>query len=190
MDTSLAPGYVRITYDGSLFPHHMTIPVNPDGTPTPGVEPDILLKGASSLGVEAAIAAFITVTLPFFKSTTGFGLAEMHTVDPTSGLDTFIWAWDVGLSGSGSGTNVPTGQTVFSFKTVAGGAYRLYLLEGLNAPNQKMLPPYPAGIEKTLSDFVIGSTSPVYGRGNSYPLVPVSDVTKLNDKLRRQQGLA
>jgi hypothetical protein len=190
MDTSLAPGYVRATYDGHLFPHHMVIPINFDGTPTPGTEPDILLKDASSSGVVAAIAALFAVIRPFFNTGTHFGLAECHAVDETTGLDTFIFAWNIGLLGSASAANIPMVQQVMSFKTSVGSAYKLYMMEGIAAPTTRDLPPYSNATVAALSDFVVGDSSPCYGRKNAYPFVPVSYLVKLNDKLRKQQGLA
>jgi hypothetical protein len=190
MPTSLAPGYARLTYDGSLFPHHMTIPVKYDGTPSTGVEPDLLLKDASSLGGEAAISDFVTELLPAFHSGTNFGLCEFHTVDSTTGEDQFIYAFNLGLVGSSSGANIPTAEFIMTFKLSTGGLYRLYLMEGVTPANLRDLPPYPSGYEKTISDFVVGSTSPVYGRTNAYPFAPVSAISKYNDKLRKQQGFA
>jgi len=190
MDTALAPGYVRVTYDGTLFPHHMVIPVNFDGTPVPGTEPNVLLKDASSSGVVAAISDMFDVIIPAFHTTVHFGLAEAHTVDATTGLDQFIYAWNVGKVGTESSPSVAAGQLVMSFKTSLGGAYKLYLMENVQAPNTRFLPPYSAGIYLDISDFIVGPSSPVYGRDNAYPFVPVSMISKTNDKLRAQQGLA
>ncbi len=190
MPTSLAPGYVRVTYDGVLFPHHMTIPVKFSGTPTPGTEPDLILKDASTDGVESAIAALMAVIQPFLKTTVHIGLAEAHTVDDTTGEDAFIYAWNVGLLGTSSAATVAMSQVVFSFKTAIGTPYKLYIMEGTQPVNIRQLPPYTETIYDNASDFVIGATSPCYGRGNSFPFVPVSVINKTNDKLRKQQGLA
>jgi len=188
--TSLAPGYIRLTYDGTLFPHHMTIPVNYDGTPTPGTEPDIILKDASSSGVEAALDAFLDVLVPHFNTSVNFGNAEAHTVDATTGADTFIWTWNAARVGSDGGPAIPTGQAVFSFKTSVGSALKVYLMESGSPANNRILPPYDPGIIKDLSDFVVSGASLFYGRENAYALAPVSFITKYNDKLRKQQGLA
>lgn len=190
MDTALAPGYIRMTYDGTLFPHHMVCPVNISGSPTPGVEPDIILKDASTSGVISAWADYVDEMARFFNSGTNFGLAEIHTVDATTGDDAFIFAWNVNKVGLSVAANVATEQTVFSFKTALGTAYKLYLMETILQPNLRDLPPYAEANRLALSDFVVGNTSPVYGRGNSYPFTPVSCITKTNDKLRKQQGLA
>lgn len=190
MPTSLAPGYARVTYDGVLFPHHMTIPVNYDGTPTPGSEPDLLLKDGSSVGGETAIGDFVTELLPNFATNTHFGLCEFHTVDAVTGDDQFVYAFNLGMVGSAGSANIPTSEMVLTFKLQTGGLYRLYLMEGASPANHKFLPPYGAGYVQDISDFVVGATSPVWGRTNAYPFAPVSVITKYNDKLRKQQGLA
>ena len=190
MPTSLAPGYIRVTYDGTLFPHHMTLPVNFDGTPVPGTEPDIVLKDASVVGAVPGFNAFAVVLQPFFHTSTHIGLAEAHTVDPTTGDDQFIYAWDVGLLGTSGAARVAMSQLVVTFKLATGGLYKLYLMEGSQGIPLKLLPPFSAGLYADLSDFIVGPSSPVYGRSNAYPFVPVSALTKTNDKLRKQQGLA
>lgn len=190
MPTSLAPGYIRGTYDGTLFPHHMVLPVNFSGTPTPGTEPDLVLKDASTAGAIAAIDALLDVIVVFFNTGVHFGLFEAHTVDATTGEDQFIFAWNAGRTGSSVAPTIPTTQFVFSFKTALGTAYKLYLMETIIQPNLRDLPPYSEANRLALSDFVVGDASPIYGRKNSYPFVPVSAISKTNDKLRKQQGLA
>jgi hypothetical protein len=190
MDTGLSPGYIRQTYDGTLFPHHMVCPVNIDLGVTPGVEPDITLKDASTLGVIAAWAAFLAVIKPFFPSAIHFGLAEVHTVDPATGLDTFIFAWNAGVVGVSGGASVVAGQEILTFKTSIGSLYKLYLMEPSVPVNLRVLPPYTDPASLALSNFVVSGASPVYGRKNAYPFVPISLITKTNDKLRAQHGLA
>jgi len=188
--TSLAPGYVRVTYDGTLFPHHMVIPINFDPASTPGVEPDIVLKDASSVPVSTAIADMFDLVKTFFHTGTNFGNAEIHAVDDTTGEDSFIWTWNVGKVGTASGANFPTVQVVMSFKTAVGSQYKLYMMEPNNSANARFLPPYANAGILAMSDYIVGDSSPVYGRKNAYPLAPISFITKNNDKLRKQQGLA
>lgn len=187
--TALAPGYARITYTGVAFPHHMTIPIKYDGIPVAGAEPSLLQKNALAVQGVAAITSFLAPIRPYFPTSVSFGLVEFHTVNALTGADAFIYAANLGLTGSGVGLRTATEQTLFTFKTAVGGLYRLYLMETIEAPNSKTLPPY-VGLEATLTNFVTGPFSPVYGRGNSYPFVPISKITKLNDKLRKQQGYA
>jgi len=190
MDTSLAPGYAKVTYNGSLFPHHMTIPIKFDGTPTPGVEPSILLKDASSAGISSALDDMFDVIVPFFNTGTAFGLVEVHAVDDVTGDDTFIWGYNMGRNGTSAVANKTLAEDVWSFKLVNGGLYKLYLMEDVQPVNVKTFPPYAAGVAGDLSDFISGPSSPVYGRTNSYPFSPISETTKTNDSLRKQHGLS
>lgn len=188
--TSLAPGFVRITYSGTLFPHHMVIPINSDFAGSPGDPPDLILKDASTIGVELGIAALLDVMMPFFHTTTVFGLAEIHKVDPDTGLDTFWFLWEANKAGVASGAQQAMEQLVFVFKTSIGSLYRMYLMETIIAPNVKNIPPFGAGPETDLADFVTGDSSPIYGRKNAYPFAVISELSKTNDKLRKQQGKA
>lgn len=189
-NTSLSPGYAKVTYTGTLFPHHMTIPVNYDGTPTPGTEPALLLRNLTSSPGVAAIAAYMAVIKPFFHTTTVFGLIEFHTVDSMTGLDQFIYAADLGVLGTASAANVVCGQGVLTMKATNGRLYRCYLMEGIEPPGDKLYPGAFGSDLAALSAFLSGVSSPVYARGNAYLFSDVSWVTKLNDKLRKQQGKA
>jgi hypothetical protein len=168
----------------------MVIPVKFSGTPTPGTEPDLVLKDSSTLGAVAAIGALFNLIKPLYHTGTNFGLAEAHTVDATTGEDQFIYAWNQAIVGTSSAANVPTAQCVLNFKTNLGGAYKLYMMENTQPTDFKVYPPYANALFLAISDFVTGDSSPVYGRGNAYPFVPVSALTKTNDKLRQQQGLS
>lgn len=190
MPTSLAPGYARATYTGSSFPHHMLIPLNYDGIPTPGIEPDILTKGGGTVAAATAMGALFDEFLPLFASSTHFGLCEFHTVDPTTGEDQFIFGFNLGGVGSNVGTRVPMAQFVMTFKTTNGSLYRLYLMETIVTVNRKEIPPFSDALYTNVANYIIGSDSPVYGRGNNYPFGAVSWLSKTNDKLRKQAGLA
>jgi len=188
--TSLAPGYAKVTYTGTLFPHHMTIPVNYDGIPVAGSEPTILTKDGSSVAGATGISAYLALVAPFFHTTVTFGLCEFHTVDPVTGEDAFIFASNLGVSGSAVGSSVETGQAVLTMKATNGRLYRCYLMESIEPPGNKLFPGSFGTDLADLSDFLTSDASPVYARGNAYLFSPVSWVTKLNDKLRKQQGKA
>lgn len=187
---SLAPGYVKMTYSGVLFPHHMTIPVYYDGAITPGSEPDIVLKNTTTQSVSEMLADFLTHIVPFFPDTVLFGLAEAHAVNADTGEDTFIYSWNADTVGSGATARVPCLQLVMTLKSKIGSLYRLYLMEPSYDPNIKSLPPFSDGAADSLADYLTGDLSPIWARKNAYLFTPVSLISKYNDKLRRQQGLA
>lgn len=188
MDTALSPGYARVTYEGTLFPHHMTIPINYDGTLIQGLEPNLVLSDLSVVDGSAAISGFITLLRPFFHTTTHFGLVEFHSVDQTTGADAFIWGFDLGMAGTASASQVPLSQVVMTFKLKNGRLYRLYMMEGVVAVNGKQFAPLSGSEANAIVDHVTGDSSPIYGRGNSYPFAVISQVSKTNDALRHQQG--
>lgn len=189
MDKSLAPGYAKITYSGSLFPHHMIVPLNFDTPITPGTEPDIIKKGSSTGAFSSVMDEFITTISPLWGSSTHFGLVEAHAVDADTGEDTFIWGYNQGTVGTGSGANTELAQQVLSFKSIGGTIYKLYLMEALTNENTKVFPPY-GGVPEDVSDYLVGASSPVYARRNFYLFAPISMTTKTNDALRKQHGLS
>jgi len=189
MDTDLAPGYGKITYSGFLFPHHMIVPVKFHGTPVPGTEPSLDKKGATFGVFSDVMDEFITTIAPLWGPSTHFGLVEAHTVDPTTGEDTFIWGYNQGTVGTGTGANTELAQQVLTYKSVGGSVYKLYAMEALTTENTKVFPPY-GGVPDTISDYLIGASSPVYARGNFFLFSPISMTTKTNDALRKQHGLS
>lgn len=188
--TSLAPGYIRLTYSGVLFPHHMTIPINFDGTPTPGEQPNLILKDLSVVPMNTAMTAFVNVLKPFYAAATHFGLMEAHAVDPVTGADQFIFSDDIDQIGTSLGTANPCVQVVLTYKLRTGGLYRLFMMEAEAAANVKAFPPMSETRVANLNTYITGDTSLIYGRTNQYPFTVVSYVSKFNDKLRKQQGLS
>lgn len=186
---SLAPGYIRGTYSGALFPHHMNIPVNFSGTPVPGTMPTLLTKSGGTVAADVAYNTFLGPILPNFNNGTVFGLTEVHTVDATTGEDQFIFAWDANQTGLNTDPRVPTSQAVMTFKSRLGTLYRLYLMEGVASPGVKLLPPLPGTVFPAMVDYMLSDDSIVWARKNAYLFSVVSYITKLNDKLRKQQGL-
>jgi len=188
--TSLAPGFCRVTYNGTLFPHHMTIPVNYDGVPAAGEEPTLLTKDAASIGGVTGVGDMMSNIYPFFPSAVKFGLAEFHTIDETTGEDNFIFGFDLAGTGSGSVARVALQQKVTIYKTTNGGLYRLYMMESAQPINTKFYPPFGAGDDTDLASYITGNDSIVYGRGNAYPFSVIATLTKTNDALRKQNGLS
>jgi hypothetical protein len=168
----------------------MIVPLNYDGTPTPGVEPDILTKDGSTVAGATAMGALFDVFLPLFNASTHFGLCEFHTVDPTTGVDQFIFGFNLGGVGSSGGARVAMGQFVMNFKTTIGSLYRLYLMETSVTINRRETPPFSDAIYTDVADYIASADSPVYGRANAYPFAAISWLTKTNDKLRKAAGLA
>jgi hypothetical protein len=136
-----------------------------------------------------AVADYLALYKKFFPVAVKFGLVEAHAVDEDTGEDTFIYALNAGVTGDNAVARVATGEFILTMKTSVGGSLKIYGMEPSEAANQKFLPPFD-DIPNTdnLSDWLVSDDGWIYGRGNSWPFVPVSYITKYNDALRRQQG--
>lgn len=188
---ALAPGYIRLTYSGVLFPHHAVLPVNFNAVPEVGEEPTLKNKGGTGQLASEALDDYLALYKVFFHSTTKFGNSEVHTVDPETGEDTFIYAWNAGVVGTNSGANIPMGEFVMTLKDTNGFLSKVYGMEGALAVNAKYLPPYDSITPlNDLEDYLCGDSGWVYGRHNTYPQFSISVITKINDALRKQQGNA
>lgn len=190
MANSLGEGFVRLTYTGSSGIHHAVIPVNFEGTPVAGVEPTFTQKGAGTIEAEQAVADLMAVVTPFYDDTTLFGLAEVYSVNPATEERTFIYGWNVGLTGDGTLVEVPLTMATMSFKTVAGGVYKFVMMEQGFGANQKRYPPFDdSPAREALAAYIVGSTSWIVGRDNTYPFAPLSFTVKTSDALRKRVGL-
>lgn len=191
-DPSLSPGYARITYNGVLAPHHMTVPLNyelgPVGTPQ-GVEPNVIQKDGTVVSGSTAIAAFLGAIKAAFPASVSFGLVEFHTVIAANGNDFFIWSYNAGIVGTNVASRNGLVEFVMTVKAATGGLYRLYLMEPSYTEDAKQVSPFADAVALAIGTFLTSDNSPVYARSNAYLLTPVSWLTKINDSLRKQAGL-
>lgn len=190
MDTGLAPAFARITYTGETGIHHAIIPVNIDAGATPGVEPDLILKDASTIGGEAGVTAYVDLWKEFLVNTQDIGLCEFYKVDPTTGEGTFLYGFNIGTTGFGAGAGQAKIGLQMTFKLVNGRVFRALAMEGNTLADVDQRPPYLAlSPQREFSDYVCGASSIVYGRGNSYPFAPLRLLSKEYDALRKRTGL-
>ena len=186
---SLSEGFIRLTYTGVTKPHHIILPINFDGTPTPGVEPNLTTKGGDSIGVEAGLDGFIDVYGNFFNTGVRFGLAEVYAVNPTTEERTFIYAWNVDRTGDDGNAAQENVRLTMTFKTVAGGRLNIVMMEPVNHYDTLEFPPYvPLSRELLMSNYITGDDSIVIGRDNTYAFVPVTMKGKIDDVLRKRSG--
>jgi len=189
LSSDLAPGFIRLTYSGTVLPHHMIIPINFDGTPTPGVEPDLQTSSAASTPFTVGLVDFVTNALVTqFPATVKFGLADIYKVDATTGERTFIYTHNVDLIGTSTDPVVPNTQAVWWFKTTNGGKLKVTTMESVYFADTRNVGSVPADARQDIIDFITGPDNIHYGRKNAYPLAFMSFVSKINDVLRKRQG--
>jgi len=191
LSSHLAPGFGRITYSGSRNPHHAIIPVNFAGVPTPGVSPELMTSGGTPIDAGGAFVLYCTTAFaPQFATTTKFGAVDLYSVDPVTGVRTFIYAYNMNSIGSNVNPQIPFTEAVWVFKSTVGKPIKIYGMEAVYDSDQRNVGTVPADARQDMIDYMLGSDCIVYGRYDAYPLVFNTFTTKINDVLRANGGFS
>lgn len=187
MANSLSPAFMRVRYNSAGHDHVMTLPTKFVGTPTPGVEPNLRRHDGSSITASDFAADFLPLLSPFFHSGDALGSIDIWSQPLPEDDPVFIYSVPSAVTGGAAGADVVAVQTVFTFRTVHRGGFRLVLMEGTNsADNQANWPFGGSGATYDLASYIIGDSCPIYARNNDAPAVPLKTVSKENDVLRRK----
>lgn len=187
---TLAPHFVRIYYTSGSTPHVQTIQTGFVGPVEIGVEPEVALKGGTTVPLNVAIAAYLDVIKALFKTTDTFTGYEAYGVDMETGEPFFIFGDDLNVVGTNAGTTLQNGQAVFSFGTAAGGLLKIYLMEPVVVQDSRQpLRTSAAGFVGAFATYVLGATNWIKGRDDAFPIRGIYLTTKINDMLRKKQIL-
>lgn len=188
MHNSLSPGFVKIRYQYATRPHTMTLPVLPDVTPVVGVEPIFKNKGGGTADMDTAIGMLLTVLRPFFFTDMDLQSAEFWS-QPTADSDP-VWIYNlpIAMAGTGTGATAQIKQGCMTFRTGAGGIYKMFFMEPATSATSVVLTayPFPAGALTNMANFLTGNTGWIVGRDGAFPAVGITYTTKDNDKLRKK----
>lgn len=189
MANSLSEGFIRVTYVNIGGIHHQTIPVNYDGTPSPGVMPNVTLKNTTTLAADAALDDWLDVFQGVFSSSTIFGLSEAYAVDADDEEAHYLFAWDANHVGAATESDLPFNGLCQTFRTKIGGILRVTAMSCVIVSEIKNFPPYEAlTAGRAISDYIVGATSMFIGRDNNYAVAPISSTSKVYDVLRKRGG--
>lgn len=185
MQNSLSPGFCKLYYTAATREHVMTIPVIPYGTVTPGEEPQLTANDGTGIDLSDAMTNMANALKVRFPTDASFNHAEYWDMPtPTSNP---VWIYDVtlGIAGTATGSSTAGLQQVFTFRTDAGGLWRLYLMEPTGSPNVENLPPF-SGNNATLINALYGVGYVVRGRDGGKLITCIRALTKTNDALRKK----
>jgi len=189
LSSKLAPGFVRYTYSGTFQPHHGIICVNFPETPSPGVEPDVVLADTTTLNVGAALLQFaVSAWAEQYPATVKMGLYDVYKVDAETGVRTWLWAGNVNTVGASVEDVVPFSEGVWVFKSDVGKPIKMYAMESVYAPDVRNVGTVPADGRQDMIDYMLSGECMVYGQTNGYPLAFSTFTSKINDVLRRNGG--
>lgn len=189
--SSAAPGFVRITYTGTVRPHHQQLSVQFATDPTPGTVP--LFKRKSTPGSVDAVTATTEWTNLFrlcFNPATHFGLAEVYSVAADTLERQFLYAFDIDAVGSvEAATQKALEVGILSMKTELGHPLKIYFQESIYTVNTRYDPGSIPSEVQDVADWLTGPDAWVSGYDNSYAFATKSFITKTFDPTRRQAGI-
>jgi hypothetical protein len=189
LSSHLAPMFARLTYSGSRNPHHQIICLNPAGDPTPGVSPELLPTGGTPIDAGGALLLYVTQALaPQYPAAVRFGAVDLYSVDPDTGVRTFIFAYNMDTIGTNINPVIPFTESVFVFKSTVGKPIKVYCMESVYDSDQRNVGIVPADARQDMLDYVLSADNILYGQTNAYPLVFNTFTSKINDVLRRNGG--
>lgn len=185
---SLAPGFVKLFVQSPTAEHVHTIPVKPY-LGIGGVW--FLEQKGSSVGStwDVGVNALVTVLKPFLSAANSYTYAELWTQESPTIDPVFRDSIILGVAGTNAAAYTPTLQYTFSLRTEGGGVGKVVVLDASGTPNIRTKPPY-TGITLALANYLVGNSSIVVGRDNTWHIAMVKSVTKLNDALRRKYNLS
>lgn len=186
---NLKPGYITIFYTFAAMQHKMTFPVIPVPGWNVGDEPTIETKGVADVTMSAAITALMPLIRPFFGAGVDFGRAEAWFYPDGSDDPVWVYTHTIGLVGTHATQSNPAAQGVLTFRTAAGGVYKIYMMEvsGGIAINTRDPFPFSAAINTNLAAYLVSANSWVYGRDNAPLVVPMNYTSKYNDAIRKKR---
>jgi len=189
LSSKLAPGFVRLRYTGITIPHTQVIPIKFASVPTPGINPDLETSAGGSEDFLAAMTLYVgTALAPQFNADTGFGFADIYSVDAETGVRTFIYTATIPLEGTNVGANVALVEGVWVFKTTAGKPLKVYTMEAVYAADVRNIGTVPADARQDMIDYILSDDNIFYGRTDSWPLAFQTFTSKENDVLRKRSG--
>jgi len=187
---SLFPYFSKIKYTANGHTHWMVVPLGLEsGGIPPGSSSDnytFIANNGSEPDFETSMIGFVTMLLPFFKTTDSFILAELWGMATVDSDPVFYTAAILGLSGSSASANVPNSQAVMTLRTHLGGIIKITMMEGINAVNSRDDYPFAAVSNQNLGGYLISGPNIIRGRDGGKIISPLRYITKTNDALRKK----
>jgi hypothetical protein len=189
LSSKLAPGFIRMAYEGTRNPHHQIIKVKFSGTPVPGEDPLLETKGGGTKLFSVAIAEWQAVGWGANMATgVRAGASDIYAVSPTTGVRTFIYTVGSIVEGDNVNPTIPFTEAVWVFKTTVGKPLKVYLMESVYDADQRNVGSVPADARQEIVDYILDDDNIFYGQTDAWPLAFQTFTTKINDVLRRNGG--
>jgi hypothetical protein len=150
-----------------------------------------MTAGGTPIDAGGAFVLYCTTAFaPQFATTTKFGAVDLYSVDPVTGVRTFVYAYNMNSIGSNVNPQIPFTEAVWVFKSTVGKPIKIYGMEAVYDSDQRNVGTVPADARQDMIDYMLSPDCIVYGRTDSYPLVFNTFTTKINDVLRANGGFS
>lgn len=186
----LAPGFIKVFYTSGSLSHEHIFPIKFDGTPSPGIEPNLQSVSGGVIAAGSGVSGLITVLKAQMPSTATYTGWEVYS--KSVGADpTFIFGDDLSIVGTSATAVLLNSMTTASFRTSAGGVMKIVQVDvGITAVNTRTaLRVGTAGYPGALATYILGSSAIVYGRDGGRAVSGIYFTTKTNDAIRKKRLL-
>lgn len=180
---SLDPGFWKIYYTSNAHQHIQVVPVKP--VLTGGVYLFEEKGGNVTDDFATAVAAYAAILKLSLPTTANIDYAEFWRVASPLADPVYEEAVDLNVAGTNVVAVQPLAQVVYTFRTVGGGLYRWYVMEGAQGATTNNKPPF-GGTTQTVSNLLIAADSYVAGRDGTYLGSLARALGKINDALRKK----
>ena len=186
---SLAPGFIKIfqstTISGTPMSHVQTLSIA--GPTWLGALTTLLRKSGAAVVWTTAVTELIVLLRPLMGTGTTYINAEIWRQDTATDDPLFISTVAIALAGTNGAATLSAGQAVIDFKGADDSDLRFTLLEPAMAANRRLAYLGMTAAEKALCDYIVGATTWLYTRGNSFPVNVGFLTSKTNDVLRKSR---
>ncbi len=183
------PYEVRVQYTAlpasGLKAHEFRFSCSLTTTPVPGVDPTTLnahQRGGGNTNLVQKVEDLVTFCAELYPATGDFNTAELWEYDPGTFNATWIATWTLGIPGTSGSPIIEDSQTIFTFRTTAGGIVKLDLRNTIHSSIATV--PFPTSnsdwndIGAEFSDeFTI-----VLGRDGGFAVVPLNALAGTNER--------
>lgn len=183
--------YYTVTTSEGPEVHKHTIDLNVTGDPAPGTDPaDVMLAipagGTDDLS-SFVLTTYIPLLQPCFNAQAEFNFCELWKIPEGTFDATFITALEIAEVGTNVAATQTAQQTTFTFRSLGGGNGRVQLMESAFSGNARQSPPFATTPANNLTNFVIGSSSPIVARDNTRFIARIAQNDGQNEKLWRKR---
>lgn len=141
----------------------------------------------TTIALNAAVDALLTLWAPFFRNTDSFGPVELWKNVPNSFEATYVSTYaptvTVGTAGAGS---VTAGQVIITFRTFEGGTAKVVLMETTKPSAIKQGFPFADAQADALADYLVGNDGWVIGRDTARFAAGSGFFPGINEKLYKE----